>query len=468
MEFIQNLCSLIYKGFIEAIKVAIDAFAAIIRPAKIFIYKLIVQPLFILWHCLFCNHSTLISWNNEFVTKEITSKPTRYLFLTFFMLLSALVYIYLFPESSFIDSYCDIASPIFTTVGAYFGIITCYKKPHTNYITHSNPYRIHLGDIGTIDRRFASIDLKLSEQSRANKAFYTKTSNDLISLKEKQSKLMLQFNEFHTQLGLYCIEHRKIWQALYDNKGHINELIKVMADDLIERVLGILRETGGVSTFALEMSRMVAKKKYFNDLAQQNGATIADYLLQETKKFIQDQENFYLNETSISVYEADMEEVDNYALITNGAKIYFERTSSSHVDPEYWTRFLFGLAPLIERHAIKAIENDDACWSLKGPVGHLGILLHKTKTIKYISITHTSTDIETAPRNFEVYGVYRRGVISEEQFYIGEFQYKNINRRTQYFRINDGILPTRIILFRFKSNWGKNDRTDICRVGIYA
>jgi hypothetical protein len=467
----------------------ISTLITIVRSTETSIFKFFVRPLFFLWHSLFGNGIMLISnkddqtrFENTWETKEATQKTTRCLSFTFFVLLSAWIYAYLHPEFSYITTYFQIANPIAETVEPYLDINTYFLKVKAlpNYITHALPYQNHLADIDAIDRHLASIDFKLAEQSRANDIFYTKAATDLVSLKEKQSKMMVQFNDFHNQLGLYRVDYRKIWQAIDENKHRINELPRKTVDDLVQRMVVILRQEGGDLTFAPEISKMIEKNEYFGNLAQQNGETVGDYLLQEIKRFMQELEHHQDQDTfddpaavevenDITVDEMDVKEakVKNYALVQNGASIFFKRTSSSNVNPEYWTRVLFGLAFFIERHAFKVIS-EEGCWSLKGPIGYLGIRLSVRNPIKFISITHTSTDIETAPKDFEVHGINRRGFVSDEQFYMGDFQYKNTGESTQYFHIEDGKLPAGIVLFEFKSNWGSKDLTNICRVGIYA
>lgn len=497
-ELVQLICILANKYYKGTIRIVSNLAMAIVRLVETTLFKFIVRPLFYLWYSLSYHINVLISsrnddqilprnsWDDVLEAEDIMQKTTRSLLISLFMCLSACVYYCVHPEFSFTNTYDRVADPSTDPVGSYCDIneYDQRRRLFPNSIKHALSYQNHVADINAIDRHLSSIDFKLSEQSRSNDNFFTKAATDLGSLKKKQSKLVAEFNDFHIQLGLYRTDYLKIWKVLHANNVPARDFPKEIFSDLVRRL--ILQQKGVDSKFAPEVSKMMKKNQYFRDLTQKNGATVGDYLLQETKKLMRDlkyyqdddekegvpeESNPVMKENDNTVYKRDIKnaKMGNYALAKNEAKIYFKRTSSSDVNPEFWVRFLFGLAPLTERHAIKVIEDtDEDCWTLHGPIGYLGILLGEKKLVKYISITHTSEEKETAPNSFEIYGISRRGLVSDEEFYIGEFQYNNNGQRTQYFRIQNEIPPARIILFRFKSNWGNQDRTDICKVGIYA
>ncbi|RIA94171.1 UNC-like C-terminal-domain-containing protein [Glomus cerebriforme] len=121
-------------------------------------------------------------------------------------------------------------------------------------------------------------------------------------------------------------------------------------------------------------------------------------------------------------YSQDKLSVPDFALHSGGAKIISKYTSKTYERwPDKWYKqtfaYLSGQGILRGKPPVTAISHDTnvgQCWPFSGQEGQLAILLNRRVHVTSVTYDHVSKDIaveiQSAPKDFEVWGIIDDGV----------------------------------------------------------
>ncbi|CAO3606644.1 unnamed protein product [Mucor fragilis] len=323
-------------------------------------------------------------------------------------------------------------------------------------------------------------------------------------------------------------EHTKMWSAIHNQQAQISALHDKLDTELRELLASqqhtlpdnILIPTDKDNTLELPANfyEHLHNADSWNQFLKQNKAAIDQYLQGRMDHYFAKQEksgaiiskDAFLSlvtndlmkrtkggkhdpESSLSLgqlvaaavekYHQDMLDTADFALESRGGHVIFTKTSPTFDPVGAWKQRLrksMGLSVIMRppEMAIRPDIHAGACWSMAGQQGSLGIILSEPILIQGVTIEHPSKnillhDIDSAPKDMEIYGISNYGVYGKEEELVSLGRlYYDINssgKPIQTFTINSN--PTeayRAVLVKIKSNWGNPDHTDLYRIRVHG
>ncbi|GAN07259.1 SUN domain-containing protein 2 [Mucor ambiguus] len=350
-------------------------------------------------------------------------------------------------------------------------------------------------------------------------------NNEYKALSSRLGKFQDQFQAYTKGADS---EHTKLWSAIHNQQAQISALHDKLDTELRELLASqqqklpdnILISTDKDSTFELPANfyEHLHNADSWNQFLKQNKAAIDKYLEGHMNQYFAKQEkngaiiskdaflslitNDLMKRTkgskhdpdaslslsqlvasAVEKYHQDMLDTADFALESRGGHVIFTKTSPTFDPVGPWKRRLrtsMGLSIMLRppEMAIRPDTHAGACWSMAGQQGSLGITLSEPILIQGVTIEHPSKnillhDIDSAPKDMEVYGISNYGVYGKEEELVslGRVYYdiNSISKPVQTFTINNN--PTeayRAILIKIKSNWGNPDHTDLYRIRVHG
>ncbi|KAK4509959.1 uncharacterized protein ATC70_008109 [Mucor velutinosus] len=344
--------------------------------------------------------------------------------------------------------------------------------------------------------------------------------------------LSSKLGDFQDQFQAYIkgvdSEHTKLWSAIHSQQAQISALHNKLDAELRELLVSqqqqlpdnILIPTDKDNTFELPANfyEHLHNADSWNQFLKQNKAAIDKYLEGHMDRYFAKQQkngaiiskDAFLSlitndlmkrtkggkhdpEASLSLsqlvasavekYHQDMLDTADFALESRGAHVIFTKTSPTFDPVGPWKRRLrtsLGLSIMIRppEMAIRPDTHAGACWSMAGQRGTLGITLSEPILIQGVTIEHPSKnillhDIDSAPKDMEIYGISNYGVYGKEEELVSLGRvYYDINsssKPVQTFTINSNPTETyRAVLVKIKSNWGNQKHTDLYRIRVHG
>ncbi|KAK6642973.1 hypothetical protein RUM43_004475 [Polyplax serrata] len=178
----------------------------------------------------------------------------------------------------------------------------------------------------------------------------------------------------------------------------------------------------------------------------------------------------------------DFYPLTDYALESQGAKIlsifdtepYEEVTFNIFVN-EFQiknlllTKFFCNKCPML---VLKAWTGPGDCWAFKGAKGQILIGLSKSIVISAITIDHIrhrNYTIQSAPKQFSVFGVSERNHAEGSGIFLGTFEYKTSGPEVQTFLILPPVeIAFEMVRFKFESNHGNKDYTCVYKIRVHG
>lgn len=207
-----------------------------------------------------------------------------------------------------------------------------------------------------------------------------------------------------------------------------------------------------------------------------------------------------LMETMDDRYMIRQAQSPDFALATLGSRVLVRYTTASF-DKDSKRGWRYGLYRFIRHRSffhsspssspVMALLPDThpgQCWPMAGQYGSLGVRLSQRISVNAVSIDHVdphqAIDMSSAPKDFEVWGLTTQkptgtwkypwdpaASIRGEAVYLGKFKYNigdNATGPVQTFKLKTDSPPLRDIVFRFLSNWDKDEFTCIYRVRVHG
>ncbi|KAF1796059.1 UNC-like C-terminal-domain-containing protein [Mucor lusitanicus] len=351
--------------------------------------------------------------------------------------------------------------------------------------------------------------------------------NEYKTLSSKLGKLQDQFQAYTKGADH---EHTKMWSAIHSQQAQISalhdkldtELRQLLASKQQQLPDNILISTDKDNNNAFELPANFYEHLHnadsWNQFLKQNKAAIDQYLTGHMDHYFSKQQkngaviskdaflslitNDLIKRTkgnkhpaddaspslsqlvasAVEKYHQDMLDTADFALESRGGHVIFTKTSATFDPVGPWKRRLrtsLGLSVLMRppEMALRPDTHAGACWSMAGQQGSLGITLSEPILIQGVTIEHPSKnillhDIDSAPKDVEIYGISNYGVYGkqEELVSLGRVYYDiNSSKPVQTFTINSN--PTeayRALLIKIKSNWGNSDHTDLYRIRVHG
>ncbi|KAI7873909.1 hypothetical protein K492DRAFT_169791 [Lichtheimia hyalospora FSU 10163] len=190
-------------------------------------------------------------------------------------------------------------------------------------------------------------------------------------------------------------------------------------------------------------------------------------------------------------------QVPDFALATLGSRVLVQYTSPTFNqgnNQKGWRSSVYrwmqhpSSSSLSSASPVMALLPDThpgQCWPMAGKYGSLGVRLSQPISVNAVSIDHADShqviDMSSAPKDFEVWGLTQprstatwkypwdpAASLAGDAVYLGKFKYNMDNGAVQTFKITARSPPLRDIVFRFLSNWDKDEYTCIYRVRVHG
>lgn len=189
-------------------------------------------------------------------------------------------------------------------------------------------------------------------------------------------------------------------------------------------------------------------------------------------------------------YVMQQAQVPDFALATLGSRVLVQYTSPTFdTRKKGWRSSVYQwLHPQVHFSPVMALLPDThpgQCWPMAGKYGSLGVRLSQSVSANAVSIDHADhqlvTDLSSAPKDFEVWGLTRQkrtakwkdpwdpaASLAGDAVYLGKFKYNIDGNAMQTFKIEPASPPLKDIVFRFLTNWDKDEYTCIYRVRVHG
>jgi hypothetical protein len=200
--------------------------------------------------------------------------------------------------------------------------------------------------------------------------------------------------------------------------------------------------------------------------------------------------NDIVNSKISKYYHQDVLNTADFALGYRGARIIYSLTSDTYHPLPAWLqslRYFAGLPDDIYYHgpemALTPQAHAGECWYMYDQEGTLGIRLSKPIIVKAVTVEYPSPNVmldemQSAPKEMELFGIPNYPSSTEEQVSLVKFQYDiNTSSSIQTFDMpvnidgsgsSDRGQVFQAVLLKIHSNWGNKERTDIYRVRIHG
>ncbi|CAG8576855.1 374_t:CDS:10 [Diversispora eburnea] len=300
-----------------------------------------------------------------------------------------------------------------------------------------------------------------------------------------------------------------------DNKGDGSKTEIFTMDDLKKlialEVSNLYKETIGTSSIGPtpEHLRTMISHEVKKEISSQRADAprlrgkytaeeIMEIIRKEARKIVSDE---------LLVFSQDKLNVPDFALHSGGAKVISRYTSKTYeVWPDKWYHRFFaqisGQGVLKGKPPVTAISPDTNvghCWPFFGTRGQLAILLNRRVHVTAVTYDHVSkhvaVEVESAPKEFEVWGIIEGGkeecgiredgqyeeIVSEGELrlglspfhlFLGRFTYNINGKPVQTFEIPPEILkknkPVRVIIMKVLNNWGRPSYTCLYRFRVHG
>lgn len=475
----------------------------IIRTVTFFtmiVSTVIVDPLFYLWSQLPNNDNDNKKW---IPGTDIRKRFTHWCTASLLVILSIYTIKQYYPDQSFVPAWATamksnlqfnmpLVSPASSNLNTverqqlkminneYKLLTSRFNKFHDQFKDYTkgvdNEYTKIRADA---NNEYSKLWTAINDQQAQINALHDKLDVDLRQiLTSKQQKLPDTIlvstdkdNKFEVPADFYEYLHNAdSWdQFLKNNKAAINKYVEGEMTQFFEK-----QEKNGA---------IISKEAFLslitNDLVKRSKGKNAGSGLSD------DSATLSLNdliESAVEKYHQDMLDTADFALESRGGHIIFTKTSSTFETVSPWIQRLRKTAGLsVLTHppelAIRPETHAGECWSMVGNHGTLGILLSEPIMIQSVTIEHPSKnillqDIDSAPKDIEIYGVGNYGIYGqkEELISLGRVYYDiNTNKPVQTFTVNSNPTDSyRSVLIKIKSNWGNSDHTDIYRIRVHG
>ena len=475
----------------------------IIRTVTFFtmiVSTVLVDPLFYIWSQLSNNDNNNKKW---IPGTDIRRKFTHWCTASLLVILSIYTIKQYYPDQSFIPAWATaiksnlqlnipLVSPSSTSlntmerqqlkmINSEYKLLTSrFNKFHDQFKDYTkgfdNEYKKIRADA---NNEYSKLWTAINNQQAQINALLDKVDVDLRKLlKSKQQKLPDTIlvptdkdNKFEVPNDFYeHLYNAGSWdQFLKNNKAAINKYVEGEMTQFFEKQ----QKNGAIISKEAFLSLIT------NDLVKHSKVKNTDSSSSDTLATLSLNE---LVETAVEKYHQDMLDTADFALESRGGHIIFTKTSSTFETISPWIQRLRKTAGLsVLTHppelAIRPETHAGECWSMAGNHGTLGILLSEPIMIQSVTIEHPSKnillqDIDSAPKDIEIYGVGNYGIYGqkEELISLGRVYYDiNTNKPVQTFTVNSNPTESyRSVLFKIKSNWGNSDHTDIYRIRVHG
>ncbi|KAL7308774.1 hypothetical protein PS15m_011939 [Mucor circinelloides] len=449
----------------------------IIRTVTFFtmvVSAMIVDPLFYLW-------SRLSSNNNS--SKNTRKRITQWCTAALLVVLSILALQFFSPHQSWIPAWLadmEFSLPFSATTAPLNSldqhqlkmINNEYKALTSRLDTFESQFQAHTKGV---DHEHTKIWSAINKQQAQISALHDKLDTELRELlatgKQKLPDGILiptdKNNNLELPASFYDYLHNAdSWNLfLKQNKAAIDKYLEGHMDHYFAKQ----KKNGAI----------ISKDAFLS--------LITNDLMKRTKKDKHDPEaSFSLSQlvaSAVEKYHQDMLDTADFALESRGGHVIFTKTSSTFDPVAPWKQRLrksMGLSILVRspEMAIRPDTHAGECWSMAGQQGSLGILLSQPILVQGVTIEHPSKnillhDIDSAPKDIEIYGIGNYGVYGqkEELVSLGRLYYdiNSSSKPVQTFTINSN--PTeayRAVLVKIKSNWGNPHHTDLYRIRVHG
>ncbi|XP_018601553.1 SUN domain-containing protein 2-like [Scleropages formosus] len=183
---------------------------------------------------------------------------------------------------------------------------------------------------------------------------------------------------------------------------------------------------------------------------------------------------------ALRLFHADGIGMADYALESSGGSVINTRCSKT-----YTTRTtcisLFGIPLWYQSESPRTVIQPDVypgkCWAFQGSEGFLVISLSYPIQITHVTLEHLpkvlspTGHIDSAPRDFSVYGMSADKEDTEEGALLGTFTYDQDGEPVQTFRLSDNDSTQQVyqkVELRILSNWGHLEFTCIYRFRVHG
>ncbi|KRZ96943.1 Mitochondrial uncoupling protein 4, partial [Trichinella sp. T8] len=175
-------------------------------------------------------------------------------------------------------------------------------------------------------------------------------------------------------------------------------------------------------------------------------------------------------------YDADRTMMPDFALESSGGSVLSIRCTETY-DQRVRVVTLFGIPLYYKAFSPRIVIQPGIvpgeCWAFKGSVGSLVIKLSGVINVTSFSYEHVSkfiaTDgnIESAPREFEVYGLMSKH--DENPQLLGQYTYDDMGDPLQHFPVTAAnITPVPIVEFKIIRNYGHPKYTCLYRFRVHG